>query len=116
MSYLALAGIALATMTLGCIPLMGLPGALALACIQPVLGLLGVASLDNLGDRAWPAALFLTLLIPPSLPVGFAIARNLVPASWHLPTWLVVAVVMYVWSCAVGYALLAGSAPAQPSS
>ena len=98
--FLICLGIAALVMTLGVVPLMGLPGALVCGLAEPaarrILGLPPDVLLK--GDRAWPAALYMTLLWPPGLPALDAPLRLAAPdAPWP---WMVVALALglYVWA------------------
>lgn len=107
MDYLKLSLYAIGVAFLGCIPLMGLPGALYYMCVAPVLLLTSLPRLDEIGDGAWPFALYMTVLVPLFLPIAVALARNVVPA-WGLPLWLRVGILLYIWAVIVAVFVLSG--------
>ncbi len=67
---------------LGCIPFMGLPGALVILFSKPVIYLLHgpmayEACTQSLGDKAWPLMLGLTILWPLSIPVAYFLSQKI---------------------------------------
>jgi len=74
------AGIAI----LGCIPFMGLPGALATTVAKPTTNLIyGTLAWEawssKLGDRAWPLAILVTLIWPIVIPAAWLVRARIWP-------------------------------------
>lgn len=105
--YLRLTLYAIGISVGGCIPLMGLPGALYYMLVAPVLLLTPLPRIDQIGDGAWPFALYMTVLVPVFLPVAVALARNVLPA-FGLPLWVRVAILLYIWALLVAAFVLSG--------
>ena len=75
--------ITIAIAILGCIPFMGLPGALILPLSKPSVYLLHgplafEAATQSLGDKAWPLMIMLTVLWPISIPIAYAVTQKLI--------------------------------------
>ncbi len=73
----------------GCIPLMGLPGMLLLIPGE-LSGITGSVLSGNASDRAWPAAILMTLIFPIALPAGVALGHWLEKGAYGLVFWSVI--------------------------
>ncbi len=99
-----------ALLEIGGMMLLGIPGAiyagLAEILVAPLRGV-PIGSIVS-GDRAWPAAILMTLAVPPAIPVVHLVVRWLKP-EWN--AWLQVLAMMigtYVWSVIVLFVLSFG--------
>ncbi|MBR8832170.1 MAG: hypothetical protein N5P05_002383 [Chroococcopsis gigantea SAG 12.99] len=69
----------------GIIPLLGIPGAIVFQLSTPFLPLIfGAEALKRLpSDSAWPIAVYITLLWPPSIVAGYLLSFKLLTiSSW----------------------------------
>ena len=105
-------GLGLAVSVLGNVPLMGLPGALALAPALPIIeAIWGSAEFPQ--DSAWPWAILTTLCLGPLVPLAWMGTARL--AGWRRG--LVVGLGLVTGSVAVALATYAATvAPMLPAS
>ncbi len=92
-----------AVLTIGGVLLLGLPGALLGAAVEPVVAAIAGVPYGSLfeGDRSWGRALLINLVAFPALPVIHWLLLKLRPKS---PGWLqalVLAAGLYAWGAAV---------------
>jgi hypothetical protein len=80
--------------------LLGLPGGIYAMLAAPVAELIRGLPQGSLldGDRAWPTAILMSIIVPPALPVGLWIREKLWPeAGWaEAIAWVVAGV--YLWA------------------
>jgi len=99
-----------ALLSIGGMMLLGIPGALYASLAEIVVAPLRGVAIGSIvsGDRAWPAAILMTLAVPPAIPVVHLVVRRLKP-EWN--AWLQVLAMVagtYVWSVIVLFALSLG--------
>lgn len=88
--------------------LLGLPGAVVYAASKPVIRLVlgSVMSDSELGDRAWPLAIVVSLLWPFGI-VGYLVAFRLGANLPKVGQIVLQLTTIYVWSAVVSLALYA---------
>lgn len=91
------------------IVLLGLPAAVVYAASKPVIRLVygSVMSDTELGDRAWPLAIFVSLLWPLGIVAGYLIAFRLGASLPKIGQVLIQLTTIYFWSAAVSLAIYA---------
>ena len=87
--------------------LLGLPGAVVYAASKPLIRLVygSVMSDSELGDRAWPLAIFVSLLWPFGIVVGYGIAFRLGGALPKPGQVVVLVAVICCWAAGVSVLL-----------
>lgn len=89
--------------------LLGLPGAVVYAASKPVIRLVlgSVMSDSELGDRAWPLAIVVSLLWPFGIVAGYLVAFRLGANLPKVGQIVLQLTTIYVWSAVVSLALYA---------
>lgn len=102
--------VAVAVMTLGVVPLMGIPGAVVIELsnlvIDPLQGLLHLKPL--VGDRAWPAAILMTVAWPPCLILARWIAFKKSAKLPRLGKWILGIAICAAWGLLLTLAMQLG--------
>jgi hypothetical protein len=94
---------AAACVTLGIMPLMGLPGALIVELSRPIVSLMlgGDAYARLPADAGWPIAILVTLLWPISIIFGYLLAYRFLRVPSRVGRYVVLAAVLYAWGAAL---------------
>jgi hypothetical protein len=89
-----------ALLVVGGMMLLGIPGALFAVLAEIVVAPLKGMPIGSIvsGDRAWPAAIMMTLVVPPAIPVVHGLVRWRKPAWNAWPQLLSIVVGTYLWS------------------
>ena len=87
--------------------LLGLPGAVVYAASKPVIRLVygSVMTDTELGDRAWPLAIYVSLLWPLGIVVGYFVAFRLGASLPKVGQIVLQLTMMYLWAAGVSLAL-----------
>ncbi|MFN7116504.1 MAG: hypothetical protein ACK4TA_06860 [Saprospiraceae bacterium] len=78
---------------LSIVPLMGLPGGILMSAGQ----LFGLNPALFAGDKAWPAAIFASLIFPLALPLGVVLKMTAENIGWKLPLLLAIGLMLLIW-------------------
>ncbi|MBJ3784757.1 hypothetical protein [Devosia sediminis] len=86
----------------GGMALLGLPGAIYALVTAPVAEALRGLPQGSLieGDRAWPMAIWMTMVVPPALPLAVWLRQWLRPEAGWLEATGWVAIGVYLWALA----------------
>jgi len=96
-----------ALLGIGGMMLLGIPGAIFAALAEPLVEMARGVPPGSLiqGDRAWPAAILMTLAVPPAIPLVHGLVL------WRKPAWnawlqlLAILVGTYIWSVIALFAM-----------
>jgi hypothetical protein len=100
--------------TLGIMPLMGLPGAVIVELSRPIISLvLGSDAYARLpADAEWPIAILVTLVWPISIIFGYLLAYRFLRVPSRIGRYVVLAVVLCTWGAALStFAVSAAESP-----
>ncbi|HEX6038821.1 hypothetical protein [Longimicrobium sp.] len=99
-------------LALGGMALLGIPGAIIYGISAPFVQLLMGARYADLGDGAWPAAIFITLIWPASLVVAYAVANGPLRGRGRGARWMALILIPYAFGVLLALdAHLAAAAP-----
>lgn len=106
---LIIALVSAAVLMVGGIALLGLPGAIYGTLADPVVtALRGLPEPVLTGDRAWPMAILLTLVVPPVIPLTVFAQRRLRSGMAWWGVVLLILATMYLSIVAVMFAFSFG--------
>lgn len=99
-------------MTVGLIPFMGIPGAIVFELCFPVLRLIYGEEAQRryvaTGPSLWGAAIWITLIWPPMLPILWWVVGEIRPFNEGWPRVVNVSIGLYLWGLLLTYICYTG--------